>query len=107
MWRGSVTGASQPAPPLVAPNARLDVLDPDYYSKKYSTPYLPRLTREQAKEHWLTRGIAAGNQSSEKFSVQAYLNRYPDLKAKFGNDYAAAVDHWNSIGYKEKLNPAP
>jgi uncharacterized protein YaeQ len=36
--------------------------------------------------------------SSSSFDVQFYLNHYPDLKAAFGNNYAAAIDHWSNQG---------
>lgn len=37
----------------------------------------------------------------------AYLNRYPDLKAAFGNDHTMAENHWNTHGKKEGRDCSP
>jgi hypothetical protein len=36
-----------------------------------------------------------------------YLNKYPDLKAAFGNDTQAATQHWLQNGYKEGRDSSP
>ena len=33
-----------------------------------------------------------------------YLARYPDLKAAFGTDIPAAINHWNTYGKNELRN---
>ena len=35
------------------------------------------------------------------FDAEYYLNKYPDLKAAFGNDYSAALNHFITFGIKE------
>lgn len=45
--------------------------------------------------------------NSAVFNVEYYLNRYPDLAAAFGNDYAAAINHWLTSGIAEGRQGAP
>jgi len=39
-----------------------------------------------------------GSYDRSGFDVQFYLNAYPNLKAAFGTDYRAALDHWINTG---------
>ena len=74
-----------------------------YYRDKY--PDLQNAYGQQAKvkyeEHWVNQGGSEGRQASEKFSVIAYLNTYPDLKTAFGTNYGAAIDHYVKTGRGE------
>jgi hypothetical protein len=39
-----------------------------------------------------------GRRAAREFDVRLYLGRYPDLRAAFGNDYAAAITHFVARG---------
>lgn len=41
------------------------------------------------------------------FDANFYLNKYPDLKAAFGNDVQAAQQHWLQNGLKEGRDASP
>ena len=40
----------------------------------------------------------------ENCGWQCYLDRYQDLKDDYGNDFAAAEDHWINEGRSEGLD---
>jgi len=62
----------------------------------------------KAVEHWLNNGIKEGRQSSPKFSIRAYLDRYPDVKKLVGaTNYLGALKHWIDNGRREGRNPRP
>lgn len=52
-------------------------------------------------EHFVTKGMAAGLQGSEKFNVQVYKNNYKDLANSFGNDLKKYYEHYVDYGKAE------
>ena len=99
-----------------------DDFDVTAYRKRY-----PKLSRKYGDdldayyEHYLLKGKAAGWDGSTNgvfpserpsaiyngvdyapvFDAEYYLNKYPDLKAAFGNDSSAALNHFITFGIKE------
>ena len=99
-----------------------DNFDVTAYHKRY-----PKLSRKYGDdidayyEHYLLKGKAAGWDGSTNgafpserpsaiyngvdyapvFDAEYYLNKYSDLKAAFGNDYSAALNHFITFGIKE------
>lgn len=99
-----------------------DNFDVTAYRKRY-----PKLSRKYGDdidayyEHYLLKGKAAGWDGSTNgafpserpsaiyngvdyapvFDAEYYLNKYSDLKAAFGNDYSAALNHFITFGIKE------
>ncbi len=92
-----------------APGLENNVFDPCFYLSKY--PDLRAAFKTdwvQAGGHWINQGVREGRQSSDGFSIKAYLNRYPDLQRAFGaKNYASALTHWFKYGKKEHRNPRP
>lgn len=99
-----------------------DDFDVTAYRKRY-----PKLSRKYGDdldayyEHYLLKGKATGWDGSTNgvfpserpsaiyngvdyapvFDAEYYLNKYPDLKAAFGNDSSAALNHFITFGIKE------
>lgn len=48
--------------------------------------------------YWVGTGIDRGDQSSPDFSLQALLNRYPDLQQAFGNSTRDVFNWWMDNG---------
>ena len=67
-------------------------------------PHINRLIMQKIKE-------AEANEPN--YDCQSYINRYPDLKKKFGKSCKnlqtrmRAIGHWIQYGKKEKRNPTP
>lgn len=100
------------APPAAAPPApALEVLDVAFYLAKY--PDVRALTngnQEEAKKHWINKGMLECRQSSRTFSVADYVNRHRDLMDALGKSTEVclgAVGHWLSFGKREGRNAAP
>jgi hypothetical protein len=51
--------------------------------------------------------IAPPSTTGKSFDFKAYSDRYPDLKAAFGDDGAALTQHWLFSGIPEGRNGAP
>lgn len=73
--------------------------DADFYKGVYSD--LQNLSDDQLKIHWLTNGINEGRIGSIIFDPVYYLDNNPDLKAVYGNNYKAALNHYQNYGLKE------
>lgn len=63
------------------------------------------------QQNWLNSGggscaIAFAPQTNAGFDPVFYLNHYPDLKAAFGNNYQAALNHWLNNGVFEGRRPS-
>jgi hypothetical protein len=58
-------------------------------------------TPQQAMSHWKSNGIREGRQAAPGFHTRQYLDLYPDLRAAFGSDYAAALNHYLTFGINE------
>jgi hypothetical protein len=59
---------------------------------------------------WAHRGdgLNEGRRSAADFDIHAYLHRYPDLIAAFGDtNHGAALFHWLTYGAGEGRNAAP
>ena len=90
-------------------NGQVDIFDPSVYSFYFyvnTNPDLirpPYFTFDGAKQHWQQFGIHEGRQACGSFHTQQYLERYPDLKAKFGSNYTAALEHYITVGKNEGL----
>ena len=54
-----------------------------------------------AREHWNANGRKEGRLSAPGFSVREYLALNSDLKAAYGTDYAAAINHLKTYGINE------
>ena len=61
----------------------------------------------QAYQYFLTSGIKEGHGASPAFDVKYYLNYNQDLKNAFGDNYAAAYEHFITIGKYEKRDLSP
>lgn len=59
------------------------------------------VTEQGARSHWQTYGIGECRRAHPTFHASQYLDRYPDLKAAFGNDCTAAVQHYITHGRGE------
>ncbi len=68
---------------------------------------LADMTDEQLKEHWLIDGIREGRTASVILDLKYYQANNSDLKAKYGNDYAALYKHFITAGYKEHRKSSP
>jgi hypothetical protein len=92
-----------------AQDARLMVLDPQFYLDKY--PDLKRAfgpnNLEAAKQHWLNNGIKEGRQSSFSFSLPAYQAKNSDLWDHNIRTYEAVLNHYVTLGYKENRDTSP
>lgn len=62
-------------------------------------------TESQAANHWSTIGIYQGLQACGSFSVLQFLDNYPSLKQKYGNNYTAAIEYYlqPNGGYDQQL----
>jgi len=58
-------------------------------------------TVDNVKYHWDNAGVYEGRQGSKYFNVQFYLENYSDIRNAFGNDYAAAYNHFINGGVHE------
>lgn len=54
-----------------------------------------------AQQHWAQFGVHEGRQATSPFHTQQYLDRYPDLKQAFGNNFTAAIYHYLTRGISE------
>jgi serralysin len=54
---------------------------------------------DEGANHYLYSGRGEGRQVT--FDPEAYLNRYADLRAVFGNDLNAATRHYIEFGFSE------
>lgn len=92
-----------------AQDARLMVLDPQFYLDKY--PDLKRAfgpkNLEAAKQHWLNNGIKEGRQSSFSFSLPAYQAKNSDLWDHNIRTYEAVLNHYITLGHKENRDTSP
>jgi hypothetical protein len=88
-------------------SAQIDIFDPSVYSFFFyvnTHPDLihpPYFTFDGAKQHWQQYGIKEGRQGCGSFHTEQYLERYPDLKQKFGDNYTAALEHYLTTGRAE------
>lgn len=73
--------------------------DVSFYRSVYSD--LQSLSDDQLKTHWLTNGIKEGRIGSIIFDPVYYLDNNKDLRAAFGNNYKAALNHYQNYGLKE------
>ncbi|MDY6945007.1 MAG: hypothetical protein SXG53_04755 [Pseudomonadota bacterium] len=78
------------------PKFASSVFDWDYYYD--NNPDVVKARMDLAT-HWRDSGFNEGRQGSPEFSARYYLNRYPDVKAKCGNDLKCALDHWLDDGF--------
>jgi hypothetical protein len=76
--------------------ATFKVLDPRvfdwafYVTQAAVTAELASPSEDQARLHWVTRGIALGLRGKATFSVRDYLAAHPELSSRFGTHYYAA-----------------
>ncbi len=78
-----------------------DVFSAKYYASKNSDLAAAGVTSDAALlQHAVNSGIAEDRDVSPILDVAEYAT-YPDLKAAFGNDWNAYVDHYLQIGIKE------
>lgn len=68
---------------------------------------LKDMTDEQLHNHWINHGIKEGRAASPILDLKYYVSQNPDIKAKFGTNYAAAYEYFVSEGYKEKKKFSP
>jgi len=82
-------------------------LDQKYFHWTYYLRHYPELiqagikTELAAREHWETIGIVEGRKAHWNIDVKDYLNYNPDLKTRFGTNYAAALEYYARQGYRE------
>jgi len=55
----------------------------------------------RAIEHFVRSGMAEGRQGRDSFNALSYKDRYPDLRAAFGNDMAQYATHYIQHGKTE------
>ncbi|HRN97004.1 MAG TPA: hypothetical protein PLZ58_00940 [Candidatus Saccharibacteria bacterium] len=79
------------------------VYDFNYYINTYSDLKAAFGTKGdlRAIEHFVQDGMAEGRSGRESFNVISYKDRYPDLRAAFGNYLPAYYLHYIQYGYKE------
>lgn len=100
---------SSAPPALQTPASAYDIFDPAVYSFYFyinTNPDLmqpPIFTFEGARQHWQQYGIHEGRQASGNFHTKQYLERYPDLKQRFGNNFTAALVHFLTVGKSQGL----
>ncbi|KAK7114592.1 uncharacterized protein [Littorina saxatilis] len=70
--------------------------NPEVVQAGYTSP-------TQARDHWMRKGMQGGLQGTAAFHSRQYLQRYPDLAAKFGQNYTAAVEHYLTKGKTQGL----
>jgi hypothetical protein len=75
------------------------VFSPYFYTN--NNPDVPNQSQEDAFNHWVTYGLKEGRQACGSFHVRQYLDRYPDLKQAFGNNFIAAANHYLQHGLAE------
>ena len=71
------------------------VFDWDYY---YDNNPDVVAAKVDLSTHWRDNGFREGRRGSLEFQASYYLNRYPDVKAKCGNDLQCALQHWLDDG---------
>ena len=91
-----------------------DEFDPVYYANKY--PDLKAAFGDDVEMllyHWVKYGkdekriakapsyVYNGKDYSDEFDPVFYANKYPDLKAAFGDDVTALLQHWVTYGKNE------
>lgn len=88
------------------PDLRFDqsVFDWDYYYDAYADL---RAAKVDFVDHWRSSGFNEGRRASLEFDVRDYLNRYPDLKRLYGDNFGAALDHWVNHGMAEGRQGSP
>ncbi|MEY2482607.1 MAG: hypothetical protein QOK24_1135 [Verrucomicrobiota bacterium] len=84
---------------LASVHLQFGALDPDVYNWRdyVAINGLPFSTQEEAKNHWLTQGLAQGLTASKTFSASQYLQLNPDIP----NGYAGAIAHYVTNGRGE------
>jgi len=97
----AVEAEDQPA--IVPPTMRSEVFDARYYLQIHSDLRDTYGTSvERAAVHWQTWGIDEGRRASPTFGSKAYLDRYPDVKARYGaKGYEGAINHYIAHGLEE------
>lgn len=81
------------------------VYDFDYYKTKYKNIQEEYENNpEGALNYFITEGMENGDQASAEFNVFVYRNRYPDLRAAFGNNYVRYYEHYINYGKAEGRN---
>lgn len=96
-----VTGVSKHLSVACGETGLLDpyLFDEPYYRQAY--PELLSLSSQQIKNHWLSEGIRLGHQASSTFAVKDYLFLNSDVRAAFGSNYEAAINHYLNYGARE------
>ncbi len=79
--------------------------DPMVYRDRHDD--LKDMTEEELRNHWRNHGIKEGRAASAILDLKYYVAQNPDIKAKFGTNYAAAYEYFVSEGYKEKKKFSP
>ena len=63
---------------------------------------------DNARENWINYGINNGLQGCGSYHVLQFLDNYPDIKSKYGNNYTAAtlyyLDNPGLMGYTPNGN---
>ncbi|MEY2494050.1 MAG: hypothetical protein QOJ45_542 [Verrucomicrobiota bacterium] len=91
---------------LASVHLQFAALDPDVYNWRdyVAINGLPFSTQEEAKNHWLTQGLAQGLTASKTFSASQYLQLNPDVGG--APNYQAAIDHYVTSGRGEGRSTA-
>ncbi len=94
-----------PTPPAAA--AVPPAIDPEIFNWRDYLARYPDLraaglyTEQDAINHWLTYGINERRQASPDFSIQAYLDANPDVKAATSDSALAGIAHFVMYGRAE------
>ena len=87
----------------------LTVYSQDFYLRNYPS-YEKILTTNNSKalfKYFNTTGIKAGECASPAFDIKYYLEKNPDLKYKFGDNYTAVYNYFltEGINNTEEFSP--
>jgi len=111
---GSVSGISGRVDMNYWYGASLNVYEEAFYAPVYdyqyyisNNPDLAGMNRQQAFEHFLTRGMTEGRQACSDFNVYIYRDRYSDLYNAFGNNLSQYYMHYVTRGKSEGRTARP
>ena len=83
---------------VVGPETVWDLFDAGYYVAAYGGLLSASSDEEALYREYMDEGLAAGRSCSPYLNLPVYRSTYPDLDARFGDDWDAYVDYYFRYG---------